>query len=208
MFNNTALMSELDAINYCMTAVGQNPVTSYIDTKNRLVSRIMTALTYSANQLQSRGWSWNTIYNWTGQLNTDGYIELPDAVMRAGIADPLSPRTAPSSRASRSRAVSIRLINGKPYLYNNDEATFVWKIAPVLQLTINVEFPDLPPAARQFIASTAAGSINAQYLNDPMVAQHQKEMRTEALITLEQHEDEATGHHNRTGGSPNMGGWR
>lgn len=181
LFDNTQLMSDLDAVNYILISNGHNPVTS-VENPNRGLRTVIALLQSADLELQTRAWSWNTIEEWEGVPDANQEIALPDNTTSLSLS-PLKPYRGPRNIAIRRRA-------GKPFLFNARTGVFTFTTPLFLRVTQRLSFEDIPTAARQYTAAQAANRYNSAHINDPLVRQTQLERIAEARALMDQQEDD------------------
>ena len=194
MIDQNNLFTTLDAVNYCLRAGGQNGVTT-LDNPSRTLQSVLALIQSHDLAVQSRGWSWNRISRKELQPDQDGDIPLPNNTLR------VSPAIL-SRRPRQTISLSSRTKDGQPHLFNSDTGTFAFAHPVVVSITERVAFEDLPPAARLYVAARAAMDYNVASINDPLVAQTQDLAMRNALVTLEQIEDDANNNNNIFAANP------
>lgn len=168
------LFSELDAVNMCLGTKGLEPV----DTINPVdveQASILNALNAVDLEVQTAGWAWNTNYNLTLPLNSQGHAPLPD-------------QTLVVSAAYWGGRLIAAVQRGQE-LYDSLNNTLVWPSAPIVDLTFRAAFTDIPQAARNYISLLAGHRWQAKSLGSPVTLRITTEEVQFAQALLEQHED-------------------
>lgn len=138
-------MTELEAVNICLRAVGESPVTS-VDSQNPYVITANNIVETSRKDLLSEGWWFNTQRNLTLTPDRNKYIYVPQNTLAIDTNDRLG------SIAVRGD----RLID----LYEN---TYEFKSPVTLDLTEDLTFKELPFAASRTIAYLSAVEMQRAY---------------------------------------------
>ncbi len=76
----------LSAVNSVLSAIGQAPV-SEVDMNNPEVMMILQIVKEVSKDLQNEGWIFNTEERLCWQPDADGYIPIPNDVLRLDISD-------------------------------------------------------------------------------------------------------------------------
>ena len=79
-------LTELDAINEVLAAVGQAPVTSILDQTNPDVSIIQQTLKNASREVQSEGWHFNKEYHYKLVPQSDQTIPIPDNMLQLDLS--------------------------------------------------------------------------------------------------------------------------
>lgn len=131
--------TELEAVNEILTSIGETPV-------NKLGSGITDAeiaealLESTSRKFQANGWAFNTEIAMTLSPNFQGEVELPNNTLT--LDEVIGEGNALVMRGKR--------------LYDRTEHTFALSRAVKCDITIQLEFEDLPEPARSFITLKAA----------------------------------------------------
>lgn len=183
----------LEAVNQCLAAGGQNGVTT-LDSPPRYVNTVFSLLSSADIQIQQKEWSWNTIKEYPATRDSNNRIPLPDNVISLRQAENFGGRTP----IGRKAILTIRYIEGVPYLFDMGVGSFEHKEDYVLRLRQRLEFEEMPIAARNVIVAEASLLYNSTNIGDALVNRRLELRRQEAYITLEQIEDEFELGHNAT----------
>jgi len=195
--DNTQLLTTLDAVNYVLTANGLSPRTSLQGANNnRGIQTIISLLSNSDLELQTRAYSWNTIHCWDAVPDANKEIELPDNTTNIKLTAPNNRVYKPGLYYKGPRNIAIRRRGGKPWLFDATKGIFTFERTLFLKITQRLPFEDIPTVARQYIVAQAANRYNSAHVNDSMVRQTQLERIQEARALLEQAEDDANDNHN------------
>jgi hypothetical protein len=124
-----------------LAAIGETPVNSVDNTGLMEADMASAKLDETSRQVQTRGWDWNTLKNYTLDPDINGEIILPASTAKVD--------TSGSSRY-------LDLVQRGNRLYDRDRNTFVIGTAVQVSLTILLDFEDLPQAVRDFILLRAS----------------------------------------------------
>ena len=140
--------SELDAINEILTAIGSCPVNSLEDDANADVINARSMLYRVSREVQSKGYLFNTEYE--VELLPDFYtkkIQFPNSFIRV-IGN------------------SGNYVRRDGFFFDLTERTFKFPDGITLSTLVReVNFEDLPEAARKMITARAARIFQARYLS-------------------------------------------
>ena len=140
--------SELDAINEILTAIGSSPVNSLEDDANADVINARSMLYRVSREVQSKGYLFNTEYE--VELLPDFYtkkIQFPNSFIRV-IGN------------------SGNYVRRDGFFFDLTERTFKFPDGITLSTLVReVNFEDLPEAARKMITARAARIFQARYLS-------------------------------------------
>jgi len=132
--------TELEAVNLCLAAIGESPVSSTVDTGLADVQGALQKTREASRQLQTRGWSFNRDVEMLTARTVDGFLLQPADALFFGI-----------SRVERR----IGVVRGGR-LWDTDNHTFVWDRDMKCDVIRMLPFDDLPEAARNYVALRAA----------------------------------------------------
>lgn len=133
--------TELEAVNECLENIGQAPVSTIAGDLGVDTQIALNFVRKTNRQLQSQGWYWNTEDAYVLTPNGDGDILLP--------ANTLSVNPAGNDYLRN-------LVQRGSRLYDKDNFTFTFTKSVQVNLTLGLDFTDLPETARRYIALRAA----------------------------------------------------
>ena len=145
--------SKVDLVNRCLLAIGEAPIedTTVLDTV-QLGTDIDVAkrmVESTIREVLTRGWYFNTDYDFPLEPDDSGFIILPPNVLRMDTQD--------------SNQYVLR--NGKVYdVYNH---TYVIKEKFKADLVYNVEIEEFPVPAYEYIANRSARKFQERVIGDP-----------------------------------------
>lgn len=175
-FTLPPLDTELDAVNLVMKAKGLDLVTS-IDLDDAEIADAVYWLDGADREVQSKGWWFNKDQCLKLAIADDGTVPLPDGTLSVSNA-----YYYPSCIGVVERA-------GK--LWDTSNKTFTFTVAPIVDITVRIDFPDLPEVARKAIATLAAHRAQATDQGNPTVIQITQQMVTQAMTPMEWEQDKA-----------------
>lgn len=137
--------SKLDMINVCLLAIGEVPLIDGTDvtilplgTDGEIAKRIVEA---TMVETQSRGWYFNTDYNFVLIPDSNGFITMPPNTLRVDFGN----------NADRHK---YTIKNGKIYDYVNK--TYLIDTKLVADVVWLVDYDSIPPEAYEYIALRSA----------------------------------------------------
>lgn len=158
-FISTSAMTELQAINIMLAAIGEAAVSSLETATTVEVTQAKKLLSNTNRSLQQKGWHFNTEWDVTLSVNGDGNIPVGNSVLSVLVPGTLT---------------TLRGINGTMHLYDLDNNTFTFTANKTNAVTITLlEFIDTPQTFRQYVALRAArifqeeiiGQVSAETIN-------------------------------------------
>lgn len=162
-------MEYLDAINTCLTAIGEARVTS-VDSRHPSVDLIKQTLDTKQRLLLERGWWFNIEYE----------KMYPDTLKRVPY-----PADAIAIKSMDGYTIYSRR-NG--YLYDNSKNTTEFDGPVNIQVTVNLDFDDLPESAATVITYRAARAVYVgDFGNDSSVSDMTQNEASAMLLLEEQH---------------------
>tara|TARA_Y100000361_G_scaffold133284_1_gene131402 strand:+ start:780 stop:1475 length:696 start_codon:yes stop_codon:yes gene_type:complete len=191
----TASLTELQAINRMLAAIGQSPITQdgLTNAANPDVAIAQETLYEVSRQIQSEGWAFNKEYNVIFSPNTSGKIEiLPVLGIMQIDASEFNYRGNPSRsqyyQTSTSGAVTnanMDLIIKNNFLYDKRNKTDIFQQPVQCTVIYYRVFTACPPAIQYYIVDAAAARLCQRIIGDPqmyqMLQQRTEEARTYAL---------------------------
>jgi hypothetical protein len=135
-------MTELDAVNELLIAVGETKVNSLSDGTVYDAVMARSVLATTSRLTQSKGWSFNTEDNYPFAPDNSGIIDLPVNAMSAKFDPMINTDVDPIVRGQR--------------LYDRLNHTYTFTRTLYGKLTLLLPFDQLPDAARQYITIAAA----------------------------------------------------
>lgn len=134
------------AINTMLTSIGEQPIQNVDDLAGLSDASIAKDILDNVSRaVQSRGWIFNTDLDVTMRPDDDGYIKIPDSILRIDTTTRL--RDADNDIIERGRMLYDRQKN-----VNTFEAGSTVKVNTIREL----EFHDLPEPAKRYITIRAA----------------------------------------------------
>lgn len=165
-----ALMSELDAVNSMLGAIGEAPVSTLSGTLPVDVAIAQAILTKVRRQVQSRGWHFNTETDVQSALDGSNNVILPTNALEVELTYP---------------SYDVDVVQRGTKLYDKKNHTYVFSTAPKLNITYLLEWTELPEQARAYIALRAARVFQAQTVGAQELDGYTARDEAMALVDLE-----------------------
>lgn len=159
--------TELEAVNGMLMSIGQSPVNTLEVTGIRDVNLAQSLLHNTSRAIQTRGWHFNEDRNFKLNPDINGEISLP--------ANTLNVTPEKSHKDYVFRA-------GK--LYDKSENSYTIDEPVEVRIVWFLDFEDLPQAARDYIATSAARRFQAQTVGSEILYRYTIEDERMALATL------------------------
>jgi hypothetical protein len=166
-------MTELEAVNMMLRAIGSNPVNS-ISTDQPDVSNARATLSRVSNRVQKRGWWYNTDYAVTYQANVDGEVSIPKEIVKFV--------PCISDYVNRGGKVYDKI--NQTYLINTSVET--------IRVVRRFEWVVLPESMQDYIAYTAAVDFIDDEIEDSTKAQRFEVKAGMAKLELDAEDLEST----------------
>lgn len=147
-------VTELDAVNEILAAVGDSPVNSIENPKNVNVINAIRILRMTTRKQLARGWPFNTFEN---------YILNPDVFTK--------------KIKWQDNFLSLEGSNGEDYvkrdlyLYDKTNLTDTFTGPVQVNVILQVPFTDMPEQFRHYITAKAAKDFQTRYLGDPTLTE-------------------------------------
>ena len=146
-------LTELDAINQMLSAIGSDPVTTLDDSTDVDVINAHRILLDVSRHVQRQGWNFNkTKRTYTPDANTHR-IMWDDTIITL-----------------KSQDNNVYVKRGK-YLFNMTEDTYNFKEPVEVEVIYGVDFDDLPDCFKAYVTAKAAIDFQARYFGDASVSQ-------------------------------------
>lgn len=163
-----------DAINLALQTIGEQIIEGDLSIDGIYEAEAADLLIETTKEeILSEGFSFNTDYDWELAPDINGYIVIPETVIRID----------GSSTGDDVVRKDGKLYNKvtKDYLFNNSvKCDIIW----------NHDFDDLPPIAQQYIVLKAARILYQRLVGDTSMLNILIQDEREALVRLRLHEDE------------------
>jgi hypothetical protein len=145
------LMTELEALNQMLAAIGQGQITSLTGSLPKDASTALFLLEQKSREVQEEGWHWNTEHDYEIEpdAGTSG-ISLPDTTVRA--------QQYFHGYSSRYDLPEVAQ-HGASGLYNLTDQTYEFDDTVHLTIVHHLEWDKLPPSARKYIAASATAEF-------------------------------------------------
>ena len=168
-----APMTKLEAVNICLSAMGE-PVINSLDNASVDAQMASDLVDEMSRTIQSRGWYWNRERH-TITPNFAGEIVLPANIIRID--------TIEYDRATEVVQRGLKL-------FNKEDNSFQFTLALTVEMYVILPFEDLPLAARLLISYRAARVLQERLLGSSTLSGFAKDAEQSAFLTLLQEETE------------------
>ena len=153
----TSELTELNAVNSILGAIGQTPVTT-LDLENPETSFVYQLLQECNRDVQDEGWVFNREQCYPITPNDQGYINIPANILRMDVSE---------NDVYRTSDVIKR--DGK--LYDKYRHTFVFTRPVYMDIVWLFPYSDLPSVFQRYITSRASGRAATQLVSNPNLTQ-------------------------------------
>lgn len=172
--------TELDAINIMLGTIGESPINS-LDAATGVVDAVTarSILSEVSVQVQEEGWHFNTEYEFDLIPDTSGTIYIPTNTIEVDTS-PYSANYDVAIRGSR--------------LYDRGNKTYTFSESLKADLTILLEFNEMPQAARHYIAIRAARVFQQRVVGSQLLAAYTDQDEARALRAMKRYEARTADH--------------
>ena len=165
--------TELEAINTMLSTIGESPVNAVEDTGNVDVVIARQILQSVSREVQARGWHFNTEKNYTITPDSEGYLVLPNTVLKVDTVYPDS-----------SKDVVVR----GSRLYDREKHTYVFTDAVKVDMTILLTFDELPEVARNCVTIRASRIFQERVVGSDTLHAFNSQDEARAMVSLMEYE--------------------
>jgi hypothetical protein len=165
----SALMTELEAVNMCLAAIGESPVNTLSNTGLADVASARAKLLEFSRTVQSTGWAFNTEEQYPLTRASDNTITAPTNALKVSL-----------DRSVTSAQVALR---GQK-LYDKANHTYIFTQDLKATVVFFLDWDELPQTARQYIAICASRSFQGNNLSSDTLDRLTEDDEVKALIAL------------------------
>ena len=161
-------MTELEAINRMLAAIGQAPITS-VDETNPDVAICKRTLYQVSQEVQSEGWTFNTSYNQkVTPRSSDNRIVIRNVTPTPERSYYIQMDLSNNTYYSRDKDSIAKADGNTIYLYDKTAQSFDWGTDPVEVdiVTYIHQLGELPPAAFNYIVAKASAAVSIRTVGD------------------------------------------
>ncbi len=169
------LTTELDAINIMLGTIGESPINS-LDAATGVVDAVTarSILSEVAVQVQEEGWHFNTDYE---------FVLTPDASTKEIY---VAPNTIEVDVSPYTSDVDVAIRGNR--LYDRKNKTYQFQKDIKADLTILLEFNELPQAARHYITIRAARVFQQRVVGSQLLGAYTDQDEARALRAMRRYE--------------------
>lgn len=172
--------TELEAVNTILETIGQSPVTT-LTASGVLDAEIAKRLLAQASRdCQTEGWHWNKEYDYPISPDAQGYINVPSTALEIEVA--------------RTEGRWKDLVRRGSRMYDRRNRTYVFSEPVKFDWTQQLDFTDLPQAARHYITILAALRMQNRALMSDTVEGYTNDDLGRARAVLEAAEHRTNNH--------------
>lgn len=165
--------TELEAINTMLSTIGESPVNTVEDTGNVDVVIARQILQSVSREVQARGWHFNTEKNYNITPDSEGYLVLPNTVLKVDTVYP-----------DDSKDVVVR----GSKLYDRENHTYVFTDAVKVDMTVLLTFDELPEVARNYVTIRASRIFQERVVGSDTLQAFNSQDEARAMVSLMEYE--------------------
>lgn len=162
-------LTELEAINVCLTNLGESPVSSITGNISVDAAMARDLVRQVTREIQTIGFYWNTEINYKLIPNVDGEIVLPANVL---------------SVDTTGTDFGYDLVARGRRLYDRSNHTYEFSSPVYVEMVVALAFEELPEVARRFIAIRAARILQERLMGAGSVSGFNRSDEAEARAIL------------------------
>lgn len=169
---NLTPTTELDAVNVCLEAIGEQPV-NIIPTSGVTEATIAYGvLARISREVQKKELNCNTEENYPLSVDANGFFYVPTNTLRVDAADP-----------------SMDVVQRGRRLYDKRNHTYVFTQTTMkVEIVFFLPFEELPESARHYIAIRAARVFQRNFLGSALLNDISREDEQRAFLNFERDE--------------------
>ncbi|CAB4165330.1 tail tubular protein A [uncultured Caudovirales phage] len=169
------ILTELDAVNLMLFAIGESPINSIEDTGLVEAVTARATLYNVSRQLQQQGWKWNTLkaYTLSPTYPLPGTIPLPSNTLRV------------DTTRQYGLANIYDYVDEGGQLFDVANNTNLFSADVKVDIVLLKAFDKLPSAARDLIASRAARMFQQAIIGSAQLSQFEGIDENQCLRTLQ-----------------------
>ena len=173
-------MTELQAVNILLAAIGEAAVSSLETATTVEVTQAKNLLSNTNRAIQQKGWHFNT--EWDVVMTLDSFSRVPVGSNVLSIMIP-------------NKLTTLRGREGSPFLYDLENNTFTFGSAPNNAVTITLlDFVDTPHTFRQYVSVRAARIFQEEIIGQVSAEQINRIEESEAYADLLDDETDRAGY--------------
>lgn len=163
-----------EAINIAMSVIGEQLIEDAVSIEGIYEAEVADLLIETTKtEILEEGWSFNIDTNWEMLPDVNGYIVVPEDVLKIDASDV---------------GTNVSRRDGK--LYDKDNQTYIFEDAVECDITWELDFDDLPSIAQQYIALKASRILYQRLVGDADMMSVLVRDEENALLKLRHHEDD------------------
>jgi hypothetical protein len=173
-------MTELQAVNILLAAIGEAAVSSLETATTVEVTQAKNLLSNTNRAIQQKGWHFNTEWDVVMTLDLTSRVPIASNVLSIMIPNKLT---------------TLRGREGSPFLYDLENNTFTFGSAPNNAVTITLlDFVDTPHTFRQYVTVRAARIFQEEIIGQVSAEQINRIEESEAYADLLDDETDRAGY--------------
>ena len=173
-------MTELQAVNMLLAAIGEAAVSSLETATTVEVTQAKNLLSNTNRAIQQKGWHFNTEWDVVMTLDSESLVPVASNVLSIMIPNKLT---------------TLRGREGSPFLYDLENNTFTFGSAPNNAVTITLlDFVDTPHTFRQYVTVRAARIFQEEIIGQVSAEQVNRIEESEAYADLLDDETDRAGY--------------
>lgn len=185
----TTPTTELEAINTILSVIGESPISSLSDV-SAVADAVVAQSTLSEvnRQVQTKGWHFNTEYDYVLAPSVSGEIIVPSNFLRVD---------------SFGDDKDVDVTQRGTRLYNRKDHTYTFTKSLKCEVVVLLPFDEMPQAARHYVTIKAARVFQSRTVGSDALYQFTALDERDAMLDLKRAEG-ITGDYNILTGNPTV----
>jgi hypothetical protein len=176
--------TELEAVNTMLNTIGEAPINTLVDMASVDAITALSILRTVNRSVQSQGWFFNTEYEYPLVVNQDNQLPLPLNLL---------------SLDSSSQSTEFDIVQRGSLAYDRQNHTYTFTDTLKCNVTLLLDFSEVPEAAKHYIAIRASRIFQDRLLGSDSLHNMNREDEYQALTTLRSMESENADYNILTG---------
>lgn len=178
MTDETIPSTKLDAVNLMLMSIGQTPLNTLDTTGIRDAALAELTLDMQTRQVLSRGWSFNTDYEYEVAPDVNDNVLVPSDALQ------MVPTYDYNDFVERDNG-------GTRMMYDREDNTFEITTTEEYTIVRTLSFTQLPETMRGYLMTRAARIFQSQIIGSQILREYTKEDENDAFAALKRHERRA-----------------
>lgn len=147
--------TELEAVNTCLTNIGESPVSTITGSISVDAATALQLIRATTREIQTHGFYWNTEVNYKLSPNVESKLQLPANVLKVD---------------TTGQDLDQDIVARGRYLYDRVNHTYLFTEPLYVELVVALGFEELPEAARRYVTVRSSRIYQERVMSTPTVS--------------------------------------